>query len=289
MLTMLEGTDPYLLATAVAGVVVVGCLFFLLFILVSARARKNRMPVRDPKQDHANTMILFQSMRDLLRAQKDLARQLNRSIDKKVGVIREAVGKAVEEQKQLREAQRELADLLQDTKKDLASMQTQITVLKEHTSGEAYIPKPAATVAIPETVDPAEVDEPLRALADTEGDPEKDVLDSWAGVDFGPQPVEKPYKVPDQPPEAPEDAEAAREAFRRLLDMGPKIEETPPPQPVASTAPRGGNGRPKITPLQARVYEYCDAGMSAADISRELGIGKGEVRLIMGLRKDRGY
>jgi hypothetical protein len=39
--------------------------------------------------------------------------------------------------------------------------------------------------------------------------------------------------------------------------------------------------------LQRRVQEYADAGMSVPQISRELGIGKGEVRLILSLREGR--
>ena len=39
--------------------------------------------------------------------------------------------------------------------------------------------------------------------------------------------------------------------------------------------------------VQSRVYEYNDAGMSVAQISKAIGIGKGEVRLILSLRKGR--
>jgi predicted transcriptional regulator len=35
------------------------------------------------------------------------------------------------------------------------------------------------------------------------------------------------------------------------------------------------------------VYEYNDAGMTVAEIAHEIGIGKGEVRLILSLRKNR--
>ena len=40
--------------------------------------------------------------------------------------------------------------------------------------------------------------------------------------------------------------------------------------------------------LHARVYDYNDASMSVAQIAQELGIGKGEVRLILSLRKGKG-
>jgi DNA-binding NarL/FixJ family response regulator len=57
-------------------------------------------------------------------------------------------------------------------------------------------------------------------------------------------------------------------------------------EPAGKNA-EGANGRAKLTPLQQRVYEYSDAGMSIAEIANEIGIGKGEVRLILSIRKER--
>ena len=37
--------------------------------------------------------------------------------------------------------------------------------------------------------------------------------------------------------------------------------------------------------LQQRIVEYSQAGMAVSDIARELGIGKGEVRLMLSLAK----
>ena len=53
-------------------------------------------------------------------------------------------------------------------------------------------------------------------------------------------------------------------------------------------AGRERNGGEYLTPIQQRVYEYSDAGMRVPEIARELGVGKGEVRLILSLRQDRG-
>ncbi|MCC6145782.1 MAG: DUF742 domain-containing protein, partial [Candidatus Hydrogenedentes bacterium] len=48
----------------------------------------------------------------------------------------------------------------------------------------------------------------------------------------------------------------------------------------------GGNGAAAgLSPMQKRVLDYCNAGMSVADIARELGIGKGEVRLMLSLAR----
>ena len=135
----------------------------------------------------------------------------------------------------------------------------------------------------------------LASPADNEEDddePEQaEASECWVGLGFAGQSPESAYsgnsvqgqgqKVPE-----PSDPEAARQAFRALLNMGQESgaeiasrTETLD-QPSASEAGEG--------PLRSRVYEYSDAGMSIAEIASELGIGKGEVRLILSLREQGG-
>jgi hypothetical protein len=89
--------------------------------------------------------------------------------------------------------------------------------------------------------------------------------------------------------------EAAREAFRALLNM-PMGHDAPlapvdmPGQTRAmATAMQGNGGATEevqfSAPLQQRVLEYSEAGMTVAEVSRELGIGKGEVRLMLSLAR----
>ena len=135
---------------------------------------------------------------------------------------------------------------------------------------------------------------PLQAVASVGEKPgAEDVIDSWVGLDFGgdaPDPL--PFVVPDEAPEHPEDPEAAREAFRALLNMDPveparqdRRSARPAQYSPQDQVSQGGNGRGRLSPVQARVYEYTDAGMTVSQISKELGIGKGEVRLIQSLRE----
>lgn len=96
-------------------------------------------------------------------------------------------------------------------------------------------------------------------------------------------------------PQAPGNGEAAREAFRALLNMPmnsgaglPPVEM--PGQTKAMTAAVHGHesnaGEVQLSaPLQQRVLEYSEAGMTVAEVSRELGIGKGEVRLMLSLAR----
>lgn len=110
------------------------------------------------------------------------------------------------------------------------------------------------------------------------------------GMDTPPDDEESVFEEP----EAKHDnaPQATREAFRALLDMEPAGAVSPsgpsaPPAPESSEANPNGNGGKTMVALQKRILEYNEAGMSVADISRELGIGKGEIRLMLSLAKQR--
>lgn len=97
-------------------------------------------------------------------------------------------------------------------------------------------------------------------------------------------------KTPDPADQGPSNGDAAREAFRALLNMPPPEREPAPLDivPGAMAAPEAraaSTNRPPSAPLQQRVLEYSEAGMTVAQVSRELGIGKGEVRLMLSLAK----
>lgn len=94
---------------------------------------------------------------------------------------------------------------------------------------------------------------------------------------------------------APSNGDAAREAFRALLNMPMTagVAPAPPEMPgqVAGMVSRTDGYGPApdegtiSAPLQQRVLEYSEAGMTVAEVSRELGIGKGEVRLMLSLAR----
>ncbi len=124
----------------------------------------------------------------------------------------------------------------------------------------------------------------------------------WVAEDLATTPKE-PIKrniLPEPPSEPPEEASAsngdtAREAFRALLNMPQEADmrdshldlsaSMPIDRPGTHTAdeeePDNGNSKA----MQQRVLEYSEAGMTVAEVSKELGIGKGEVRLMLSLAK----
>lgn len=263
----------------------------LLVLLAWFRERQaTRPPRRDPNADFTNMTILFQTMRDLLEQQKDLARKLQKNLDAKLALIR----------KELSESRAELEEM----RRTALHMRRAMSAMKSEDAGAPwYVAPPSGEV-------PAEAEASSNTVAfpgRTEGrktadhpslhvlpkpaaaSPDAEAEEEWVGLDFGgiePDPLS--LDVPDEPPEEPGDPEAARAAFRALLDMEGAARTAPGATAQPSVSPRQparGNGR---TPLQRRVYEYCDAGMTVPQISKELGIGKGEVRLILSLRAGKG-
>ena len=121
---------------------------------------------------------------------------------------------------------------------------------------------------------------------------------SWIAEDLlardkAPRKPEAPRPAtPDPAEKGPTNGDAAREAFRALLNMPTAPEPEPAPLDVlphgdgAAEAPESPGGAIDMSiPLQQRVLEYSEAGMTVAQVSRELGIGKGEVRLMLSLAK----
>lgn len=237
---------------------------------------------RNAQNDLTNTMILFQTMRDILEQQKDIARQLNVGLDKKVRYIRTVVDTALDDLREMRETARGLAAELTAAKAELAALRARSGPVA---GGGAETEDAAARDGAPEDAPAAA--STLEALArPVLEEPPENLLDNWVGLDSGEEPEEPEPEPVSVPPETPENAEAARSAFRALLNL----ETTPADaKPRKEDAERdGGNGRANPTPLKKRIYEYSDVGMSVSEIARELGLGKGEVRLILNLRKDRG-
>ncbi|HOJ68937.1 MAG TPA: hypothetical protein PLH06_09070 [Candidatus Hydrogenedentes bacterium] len=111
---------------------------------------------------------------------------------------------------------------------------------------------------------------------------------------------EKETVVPSEPspPEGidPEGWHRVRQAFQELLDLAPE-EDHPPdvsletapiqaPEQGASMNPDAGDGDQRaFETLKRRVAAYRAAGMSEEAIARELGIGRGEVRLMLSLAR----
>ena len=269
------------------------------------------------------TVILFQTLRGIIHEQKNLAREFNASFDKKVTIVRQFLAKSAEEQTALRNElhalQRQIATAREELKILRNTLQTEAKrghnepetaplyagALFEESLSDFIVDtpeRPADMHSRPhETVHPIPLytphpDDTLQVLA--KPDESDSLIDSWSGFDFAGIEEADAFDVPETPPETPSDPELAREAFRTLLDIQPETPRNRPDLAIAAgelisgdqaevplySVNDSGNGRDKGAPLRARVYSYYDAGMTVSEIARELGIGKGEVRLMLNLR-----
>jgi hypothetical protein len=198
------------------------------------------------------TAIMFQTLQGIVQEQKQLARDFNRSLDRKIAIVRNVVKQIVEEHERLTQSQRQLEARLAEAQAAIAG-----APLPKNTTAAAA-QEPAKTPILQVLPDP-------RGDADSDGS--DDLIDTWVGLEF--RDVEIP-EMTETPPEIPPN----REAVRAVLNMGEAPDLT-----------WENKGRESITAIRARAYKFHDAGMSVAQIAKELGVGKGEVRLMLNLRE----
>lgn len=290
-------------------VVIVGSFAAAFFFMRELRLRS--MSPMHTQTDLTNMMILFQTMRDILSQQKDLAREFNISIDKKVNEVRRLIESSGNVRADLEQAKREISMLSAQTRKELASLERRLMQVdrKVHSdTGEVLEEGDDAAVEQVEVEPveantPAEIEEePAEAPAGAQEEmqtldvfpkdiaPEEgDFLSKWAGDDFEAEDEIEEEEPQTDPMEDAEDAAHTRDALRDLLDLHAEARSNGGGTSSSEVLNPGGNGGRYLTPIQKRVYEYSDAGMRVPEIARELGVGKGEIRLILSLRRDRSH
>ena len=296
-------------------IVVIGLLIVLLAAFAAAfffmrELRLRSMSPAHTQTDLTNMMILFQTMRDILSQQKDLAREFNISIDKKVGEVRKLIESSSNVRAELEKAKREISALSAQTRNELASLERRLTQIDGRVATDAdpvlvededLDAESVDAVSVQEAPSPELEDVPEAPVATQEETPPLDVLprevgaaedeflSKWAGVDDGADEDEEfDDDEPDMDPmEAAEDAAQTRDALRDLLNLQSESGSNGGGPTSSDVLNSGGNGGYYLTPIQKRVYEYSDAGMRVPEIARELGVGKGEIRLILSLRRDR--
>ena len=289
--------------------------FVLLVVLYRRNETKERERLEQMRTDITDMSVLFQTMRDIVAQQKALAQEFNKELNKKMTLVKEVLSRGLEKNERLYEQQQTLAREVEETQAQLESIQRQMADLPG-----APAPAPPKPKATPETSRNADAEPapaprslhrtppaqprprptpeerrptaPEEAFADW---PRMD-LDSWtsdSGLET--ERTQPPSGHEEEPaPEQPEDPEAARQAFRALLDMAPGHTTEPSSfdgasasgaKPAAASDHDNDGAGGVSAPVQRRVLEYSQAGMTVTQIARELGIGKGEVRLMLSLSK----
>ncbi len=268
----------------IAAAAVFAVLGLMLLCFLALQRGRYHAPKPGRRDDFAKMLILFQTMRDLLEEQKNLARELNEAIDTKVKFVKERVEAAQIDLANMRTEVQDLSRAI-ERHREHGIPERETTSLFDEDDLDAITPGPDRADRSP--------DERLRLLALPERDEEgADRLDAWVGLDLGTQPdMMTPDDLPEPNLDEPSDPELAREAFKSLLSQDPlprigRAEIASSDRPPAAPS---SNGEGRITPaIKGRVFEYSSAGMTISQIAKELGIGKGEVRLILSLRDIQG-
>ncbi len=292
---MFETLQYIIIATG--GVAFVCFVFFLSFYWRNEKRESVRL--KQTRTDIADMTILFQTMRDIIKQQKELARDFNHKLDTKMSMVKQVLAQGIDRNKELYEKQQALTQQLEESQQQLQSLQRQIIHLRE--VGEVaprpvrepvpetrvQPPQPVQTAPPPRPVAPPRPTPPVEFVRPEPGHLPAAFAD-WADFDLEPEalaPILEEEAV--HAPEAPGDAQAARNAFRALLDLDPHPAYRPldasAEKPLPSAAGGNGGAAQKLTPLQRRVLEYHEAGMGVTEIAQELGVGKGEVRLMLNL------
>lgn len=279
--------------------------FVFLFLWYWQREQRERTRIRQTKADIADIMMLFQTMRDVVVQQKQLASEFNEELERKVGGVKQILSAALEKNERLYERQRGIEQELRDARAEIDSLQRQLAFLPPAIQGAApakAAPKPApaprpAPAREPMPVESSEPpfvalpgEESAGATASTPPAPPEHSAGPtlWEQVDLAAladnsvlvADIEEDEELDEEEPLVPADGEAAREAFRALLDLSARSTDD---VQKSTTTP---GGRARVNPaVQQRILEYSEAGMAVSDIARELGIGKGEVRLMLSLAK----
>ena len=227
---------------------------------VRRESRTGRRRTNDGRREASHLAALFQTMRDIVSQQKEMAREFNEELDKKVTVVKQILTQSVEKNERIFEEQQRIRKELREVREEIQSLQRQKGILKEQSP----------------------------ALRLYEGSPPEEPKASgfvqWLTPPL-PDDTAPPHPADAAVPSV--DSAESHNAFRALLDLQPLAPETVPDKAGPAPGSSGDNGGQSITPVQKRVLEYSQAGMPVPEIARELGIGKGEVRLMLSLLKQK--
>jgi hypothetical protein len=251
----------------------------LLVVLYWRNEQRERARHRQTRADITDMTILFQTMRDIIGQQKAMARSFNEEMEKKMALVRQILSQGMERNEKLYERQKQLEAQIDEAQARLDSLHRQLRHAADLARPGAPPPAPAPPTPEPPLPEPGVV--PAASTAALR-------LDPWEPSDFellppAPEPETAPAYAA-APVAPPEESNAARQAFRALLDLDPVtgLEDEQAPGAAPSADANGGGDRAGAV-VRQRVLEYHRAGMSVAEISRELGVGKGEVRLLLSL------
>ncbi len=248
--------------------------------------------------------MIFQTLRDVVSEQKILAKEFNEQVEEKISLIREVVNEAQNRMQRIQQDIYEQSQKLKELQDQIDGVFRQENVLKnvldKNAQSSGTISIIEAESVYEELIEKVEGERKGREYSDNMKDRKKER--EYTSVEEGDGLCLKEKSENSQSDslgeeynknverineklceDIAEEEENIRDAYKSLL-IG-SVEnggETEIEKSKISTK-KSDSRKEELTPVQKMVMEYHQAGMTTAEIAKELGIPKGEVRLILSL------
>ncbi len=273
-------------------------LFALLFYLWYDRYQRKLHEHR--RVEISELAMVFQTLRDIVSEQKALAKEFNEQVEEKLLLVRGIVSEAQNHMNKINQELHEQSKKLKDLQEQIDGIVCQSHILTEKPSNNVKKNKTASISKLksvheelpftPETerLEPAldnlstlekdKNDEINIELIESELRNEKNAISPTISLMDAKEEDNKLDKKDLESLEREQDE--IKNEYRSLLGNSEKELATGNKQMSSNIV---SDQTSELTPIQKVVLEYHNAGMTTSEIAKELGIGKGEVWLILKL------
>lgn len=250
------------------------------------------------KVEISELAMIFQTLRDVVAEQKLMAKEFNEYVEKKIAEIRAVASDAHSQLQSVRVSISELSKKINLIQEEIDRLGLQANLLKRQGGEENVLdlqPSLREAELLSETlrshVQPME-ESTLSRVTESLTLDEGRVRESGGethgesvvedGEDHGNEESEVESEVSRR--SVQEEFEQVRNAYLTLI-RGEDAGATPKAggSEAVSLEPTRPESSSTLTPVQKLVLEYHEAGLTLNEIAKELGMGKGEVRLILSL------
>ncbi|GEM_PF-1804897 len=238
--------------------------------------------------------MIFQTLRDVVSEQKMLAKEFNENVEEKIGVIKKIVSEAKNKLAEVEEAIAKCNKRVQEIDDEIDLMISRVSNLKkllsESESGmyKTVTETESILVEIKERLGKdkdenkklEERHEGIKDESSEEGDKADPIqLDT---DNLTNEVISDGVGEANNVSQISEEVTSLKSAYNQILGIGNVSGEES--EVVKSSVNEVNKGNMiDLTPVQKIVLEYHMSGMTTSEIAKELGITKGEVRLILGL------
>ncbi len=255
--------------------------------------RRERRLREHRKVEISELAMIFQTLRDVVSEQKILAKEFNENVEEKIGVVKKIVNEAKNKLVEIEEAITKCNRRVQEVEEEIELVLSRMGRLKELLSereSEIY-----RTINETENV-LVEVKERLKSDVEERKAEESNINvkseffemksnsgsvkpDHEESSECGPINEEE---VVEKEGQISEEMKSLKSAYSSILGVdGERIDAEA--KKVELESEDDGERKVDLTPVQKIVLEYHKSGMTTSEIAKELGITKGEVRLILSL------